>query len=91
MAYTYEQVLAYEVARELINSYIADCSAEMADEEAKAESSADRLVEIHRRQARLVSEREALDMTDDAAVRRVVAKYRRIPTSSEALPVFHWH
>lgn len=90
MTYTYDQVLAYEVARELINSHIADCSAAMADEEAKAEASADRLAEIRRRQTGLVSEREELDMTDDAAVSRVVAKYRLIPASSEAPPIFHW-
>lgn len=90
MSYSYEQVLAYEVARDLINSHIADCSAEMADEEAKAEASADRLAEIRRRQAALVSEREALDMTDDAAVSRVVAKYRRIPASSDEPPKFQW-
>lgn len=91
MVYAYEQVLAYEVARELINSHVADCSAEIADEDAKANPSADYLTEIRRRQTGLVLEREALDMTDDAAVRRIVAKYRRIPTSSEAPPVFHWH
>lgn len=90
MAYTYEQVLAYEVARELINSHIADCSAQIADEEAKAEPSADHLTEIRRQQTGLVLEREALDMTDDAAVSQVVAKYRRIPASSEATTTLHW-
>lgn len=90
MSYTYDQVLAYEVARELINSHIADCSAKMADEKAKAEPNADRLAEIVRRQAGLVSEREALDMTDDAAVSQVVAKCRRIPASSEAPPRLQW-
>lgn len=49
MTYTYDQVLAYEAARKPINSHIADCSAAMADEEAKAEASADRLAEIRRR------------------------------------------
>lgn len=91
MAYTYQQVLAYEVARELINSHIADCSAEIADEEAKADPSADHLTEIRRRQTELVWEREALDMTDDAAVSQIVIKYRRIPASSEATPALHWH
>lgn len=90
MTYTYDQVLAYEVARELINSHIADCSAEIGDEEARAKPSVDRLAEIHRRQTELVLEREALDMTDDAAVSQIVAKYRRIPASSEAPPEFHW-
>lgn len=91
MTYTYDQVLAYEVARELINSHIADCSADIADEEAKAEPSADRLAEIRRRQTGLVLERRALDMTDDATVSQAVAKYRRIPASSESRPTLHWH
>ncbi len=90
MTYTYDQVLGYEVARELINSHIADCSAEISDEEARAKPSVDRLAEIHRRQIELVLEREALDMKDDVAVSHVVAKYRRIPASSEAPPEFHW-
>ncbi len=91
MTYTYDQVLAYDVARELINSHIADCSEEIADEEAKAEPSADRLAEIRRRQTGLVLERGALDMTDDAAVSQVVAKYRRVPDSSEAPPTLLWN
>ena len=90
MTYTYDQVLAYEVARELINSHIADCSADIADEEAKSEPSADRLAEIRRRQTGLVLERRALDMTDDAAVSQAVATHRRIPVS-EARPALHWH
>jgi len=32
MTYTYEQVLAYEVARELANTHIADYSAAIWDE-----------------------------------------------------------
>ena len=77
--YTYEQVLAYEVARELINSHIADCSAAIYDEEEATAPDADRIREIGERMSSLIHEREELDMTDDAAVSAVVAKYHRRP------------
>lgn len=77
MTYTYEQVLAYEVARELINSHIADCSAAIAEEQAKSNPKTERLASLDDRQTGLVVERRRMDMTDDAGVASVTAKYRR--------------
>jgi len=87
MTYTYDQIITYEVARALINSHIADCSAEIADEEAMAEPNGDRIAEMDQRITELVLEREALVLTDDVAVSQVVAKYRRLPASPEAKPL----
>ena len=78
MTYTYEQVLTYEVARELINSHIADCSAAIGDEEEKAESDHVRIEQMHTKMTALVIERRQMDMTDNASMRAVVTKYRRI-------------
>lgn len=79
MTYTYEQVLAYEVARELINSHIADCSAAIGDEEDKAVPDQERIEQMREQMTALVIERRQMNMTDDADMRAVVAKYRRIP------------
>ena len=77
--YTYEQVLAYEVARELISSRIADCSAEIDDEKGKVPLDMARIEELREAMTALVIERRTMDMTDDAAVRTITAKYRRGP------------
>lgn len=79
MTYTYEQVLTYEVARELINSHIADCSATIGDEEEKAKPNRTRIERMRTKMAALVHEREEMDLTDDDAMHAVIAKYRRIP------------
>lgn len=76
MTYTYKQVLTYEVARELINSAIADCSAAIGDEEEKAEFDQARIEELQERVTALVIERRQMDMTDDAGMANVIAKYR---------------
>lgn len=78
MTYTYEQVLTYEVARELINSHIADCSAVIGDESEKVDPDQMLIEQMHSKQAALVFERERMDMTDDVAMQAVLAKYRRI-------------
>lgn len=80
MTYTYEQVLTYEVARELINSHIADCSAAIGDEGEKAEPDQVRIEQMRAKMTALVIERRRMDMTDDEAMRAVIAKYRREPT-----------
>lgn len=77
MTYTYEQVLAYEVARELINSHIADCSAVLGEEEEKAEPDHARIEHAHRKMDALFHEREQMELTDDAAISAITAKYRR--------------
>ena len=79
MSYRYDQVLTYEVARELINSHIADCSAAMADEEARAMPRPDRLDRLHSMQTELFHARENMDMTDDQAMKGILTKYRRKP------------
>lgn len=79
MTYTYEQVLVYEVARDLINSHIADCSAAIGDEKEKAEPNQLHIEQMREKMTALVIEREQMEMTDDAAMRAVVAKYQRIP------------
>lgn len=79
MSYTYEQVLVYEVACDLINSHIADCSAAIGDEREKVEADLLRIEQMHEKMTALVIERRQMDMTDDAVMRAVVTKYRRIP------------
>lgn len=77
MTHSYQQVLTYEVARDLINTYIADCSAAIADEEAKGKPSAKRLAKLNDMQTELVIERRNMDMTDDTAMKKIIQKYRR--------------
>jgi hypothetical protein len=81
MNYTYEQVLACEVAHELINSHIADCSAEIGDEEKKAEPDSARLEELRKKVIALVLERGRMQLTDDAAIAAIISKYRRAPVA----------
>lgn len=91
MTYTYEQVLAYEVARELINSHIADCSAAIGDESEKVEPDQLRIEQMHEKMTALVIERRQMDMTDDAAMRAVVAKYRRTPPAADEIEFEQLH
>lgn len=79
MTHTYEQVLTYELARELINSHIADCASAIGDEEEKAKPDQARIEQMREKMTVLVIERRQMDMTDDATMRAVVTKYRRIP------------
>lgn len=78
MGYSYEQVLNYEVARELINSHIADCSAALWDEREKAMPDPKRIEQIQQKTQVLFNERARMDMTDDA-VAAVITKYQRRP------------
>jgi hypothetical protein len=79
MTCTCEQVLAYEVAREPINPHIADCSAVPGDEKEMTAPDQDRIEQTRQEMAALFHEREQLDMTDDAAVSAITARYRRRP------------
>lgn len=83
MGYSYEQVLNYEVARELINSHIADCSAALWDEREKATPDLQRIERIHEKMHALWIERGNMDMTD-AAVAAVITKYQRRPSVGAA-------
>jgi hypothetical protein len=75
--YTEEQLLAYEVARDLLNTYVADCSAELGIEEAKPKPDMKRIEKIDAMRLAILNEREDLNITDDAAMEAVIAKYRR--------------
>lgn len=77
MSYTYEQVLAYEVARDLANTHIADYSAAIWEEKHKTSPDGSRVAELKAASLEVFLEREALSMTDDEAVARFTAKYRR--------------
>lgn|GEM_PF-3324000 len=79
MGYRYEQVLAYEVARELANLHIADCSALIGDEQERTAPDQARVEQMHEKMTALVIEQRKLDMTDDAAVSTFIRKYRREP------------
>jgi hypothetical protein len=77
--YTYEQALTYEVARDLLNTYVADCSAQLGIERAASVPNVEKIAKIHAMQQSILLERNKMTMTDDEAMRTVVAKYRRIP------------
>lgn len=77
MTYTYEQVLAYEVACELANTHIADCSAAIGEEEKKADPDQVELERFREASLAIALERRRLCMTDTEAVARFVDKYRR--------------
>lgn len=85
MTYTYEQVLAYEVASELANTHIADCSAAIAEEEEEACPDQARIDRLQEASLAIAVERRRLSMTDDAAVSRFMAKYAREPFRKEAV------
>lgn len=85
MGYSYEQVLNYEVARELINSHIADCSAAIGDEHEKAFPDHARIEQMRQKMALLFTERERMDMTNDDAMRALITKYRREPSPRAAV------
>lgn len=80
--YTYEQALTYEVARDLLNTYVADCSAELGVEEAKEKPDMKRIEKIEAIQRGVILEREGMVMTDDAAMQAIIAKYRRAPRTA---------
>lgn len=77
MTYTYEQVLAYEVASELANTHIADCSAAIGEEMEKANPDQARIDQLREASQAIALERRSLSMTDDDAVAQFVGKYRR--------------
>jgi hypothetical protein len=77
MTYTYEQVLAYEVASELANTHIADYSAAIGEEMEKANPDQARIDQLREASQAIALERRSLSMTDDDAVAQFVGKYRR--------------
>ncbi len=76
MSHTYEQVLQYEVARELFNTRIAQCSARLDEEQAKAVPDAMVIGQVRADMATLVREREDLSLTADAAVAAAIRWHR---------------
>jgi hypothetical protein len=85
MTYTYEQVLAYEVASELANTHIADCSAAIGEEEEKACPDQARIDQLREASLAIALERRLLSMTDDTAISRFMAKYAREPFRKKAV------
>ncbi|MBS0225746.1 MAG: hypothetical protein JSS25_05320 [Proteobacteria bacterium] len=84
MTYTYEQVLAYEVASELANTHIADYSAAIGEEEKKACPDQAQIDQLREASLAIALERRVLPMTDDEAVARFTAKYARTAFRREA-------
>lgn len=68
---------AYEVARELANTRIADYSAEIGEEHTKAVPGMDRIAKLRKASQSVTLELRGLSMTDDGGVSQFVAKYRR--------------
>jgi len=66
--YTYEQILNYEVASELCNTRIAQCSARIGEEEAKAVPDEALIEQVRQDLFAISNERSAVRLTDDAAV-----------------------
>lgn len=77
MTYTYEQVLAYEVASELANTRIADYSAAIGEEEEKPCPDQARIDQLREASIAIALERRGLSMTDDRSVARFTAKCAR--------------
>lgn len=82
MTYTYEQAFTYEVACDLLNTHVADCSAQLGIERAASVPDVKRIAKIHARQQSIIFERNKMNMTDDAAMQGIIAKYRRAPRTS---------
>ncbi|MFC3549503.1 hypothetical protein ACFOLC_00565 [Lysobacter cavernae] len=66
--YTNEQVLNFEVACELCNTRIAQCSARIGEEEAKAVPDVALIEQVRQDLFAISLERNAVRLTDDAAV-----------------------
>lgn len=80
--YTYEQALTYEVARDLLNTYVADCSAQLGIERAAPVPNVKQIAKIHAMQQSILLERNRMNMTDDEAMQATIAKYRRAPRTT---------
>lgn len=81
MATSFEDGLAYEAARELINSRIGTLSSRLAEESEKDNQDPTVLAALRSERRSLVVEREELRSDDQAAVMQTIAKYRRPPAT----------
>lgn len=68
ITYTYEQVLNYEVASEMCNTRIAQCSARIGEEKAKTIPDETLIEQVRQDLFAISSERGKIQLTDDAAV-----------------------
>lgn len=84
MTYTYEQVLAYEVASELANTHIADYLAAIGEEEEKACPDKARIDQLREASLAIVEKRSPLhDRRRGCSL--FIAKYAREPFRKEAV------
>ncbi|WP_017169505.1 hypothetical protein [Xanthomonas phaseoli] len=72
--HTYEQVVEYEAAREILNGHVAMRSASLADEMAKPAPDAGAIVRLQGEIASLALEMDTLDLHDAAAVALVIQR-----------------
>ncbi|WP_131701587.1 MULTISPECIES: hypothetical protein [Xanthomonas] len=79
MATSFEDGLAYEAARELINSRIGTLSSELSEENSKAAPDVEILASLRSQRRALVVEREELRSDDRGTVLLTIQKYRRPP------------
>jgi hypothetical protein len=82
MAISFEDGLAYEAARELINSRIGTLSSRLDEESRKDTPDLTVLGALRSERRSLVVEREELRSDDQEGVMQVIAKYRRPPASA---------
>ncbi len=64
----------------MANTHIADYCVEIYDEEAKAIPDMERIAKLREASQAVALNIHSLDMTDDEAVSRFVAKYGRVPS-----------
>ena len=82
---TYQQGMAYELARELISSRIGHLSHELGVEEQSRAPSENRIHELEAQIVALAKERETLDPENDVEVQTVITRYSRTRALPEAL------
>lgn len=85
MATSFEDGLAYEAARELINSRIGELSTQLGDENSKESPDVDVVASLRSQRRALVVEREELRSDDRSAVLQTINRYRR-PPGSQPIP-----
>lgn len=74
--YTYEMVVKYEVARDLLNGRIATISEQIAEEEARAVPDAQLIEQLEELMTAIGASISELDVTDEASLDAVIAAYR---------------
>lgn len=75
--YTYEMVVKYEVARDLLNGRIATISEQIAEEEAKAAPDAQLIEQLEELMTTIGASISELDVTDEAGLDALIAAHRK--------------